>query len=63
MGGEDFSYVANEVPSMYFKLGTGNLQKGICEPLHSPTFQIDEEALPTGVAMMVACAVEYLSRK
>lgn len=63
MGGEDFSYVANQVASMYFKLGTANKEKGIYEPLHSPTFNIDESAISIGAAMLASSAITYLSDK
>lgn len=62
MGGEDFAYVVNKVPSSFFFLGCRNEQKGIVEPLHNPGFDIDEQCLPTGTAMMAMLALTYLEK-
>ncbi|KAL3586632.1 hypothetical protein D5086_013499 [Populus alba] len=40
--------------------GVSYLQKRIREPLHSPYFFIDEEALPIGTALNAAVAISYL---
>lgn len=56
---EDFAYFANEVPSALFILGTGNRGKGIKGDLHSPFFDIDENALVHGVNIMVKTAEEF----
>lgn len=57
MAGDDFSYFAKAVPSVYFYLGSGNKKRGITMPLHSAQFDIDESCLKTGVAAMVSFAV------
>ena len=56
MGGDDFSYFGQHVPSVYFFLGSGNEKSGITMPLHSTDFQIDESCLETGVAAYLALA-------
>ena len=48
MVGEDFSYYTNLVPGCFFRLGSGNVSRGITEPLHSDRFDIDERALSIG---------------
>lgn len=48
---EDFSYFANEVPSVFFILGTKNLEKDCIHPVHSPDFKVDEDVLPLGAAI------------
>ncbi len=58
MCGEDFAYIAKEVPSSYFKLGVGNSE--IYEPIHSPKFFADEKALPIGVAILVQSTLDFL---
>ena len=63
MGGEDFSEYARIVPGLFAFLGTGNKEKGTMNPHHSPKFDIDEDALPYGVAFEVNMALELLSRK
>jgi len=46
--GEDFAFFAQEVPSVHFRLGIANGEKGM-HPLHSPYFNADEEALFYGI--------------
>lgn len=48
LGGEDFAFFAQEVPSVHFRLGIANGEKGM-HPLHSPHFNADEEALFYGI--------------
>ncbi len=57
MAGDDFSYFAKTVPSVYFYLGSGNKKRGITMPLHSSNFDIDEACLKTGIAALVSYAV------
>jgi len=53
MTAEDFSYYSQMMPACFYRLGTGNKKRGITSPVHTPTFDIDEEALKTGVGLMV----------
>lgn len=62
MGGEDFSYVANEVEAAYFYLGCRNEQKGCVNPWHSANFNIDEDCMSVGVSVMANCALAYLDK-
>jgi amidohydrolase len=57
MGAEDFSFYAQRVPACFYTLG---VQSGehTAHPHHSSLFDIDERALPTGVAMMAALAFD-----
>ena len=57
MGGEDFSFYAQEVPGCFCALGIGNPEKGTDVSLHHPRFQVDEEALAIGAAMHVTFAM------
>lgn len=52
MGGEDFGCFLERVPGCLFFLGVRNRAKGIDAPLHSPRFQLDEDALPLGVEIL-----------
>ena len=61
LGGEDFSFVLEKVPGAMMRLGTGNVARGLTSGVHHPKFDVDEEALPLGVAMMTAIAIEYLN--
>ena len=56
---DDFSYFTQRIPGAFYFLGTGNESRKSCYPLHSPLFDIDEDALPLGVALNVALALNY----
>ncbi|HPJ25299.1 MAG TPA: M20 family metallopeptidase [Synergistaceae bacterium] len=56
---DDFSYFAQRIPGVFYFIGTGNEARGITYPLHSPRFDVDEDALPLGVALNVALALRY----
>ncbi|MFD3157258.1 M20 family metallopeptidase [Haloimpatiens sp. FM7330] len=60
MGGEDFSYFGQAVPSTFFVVGTRNLEKGIDKSLHNPYFNIDEDILHKASAVLAQCAIKYL---
>lgn len=53
---EDFSYYSQEVPVCFFRLGVRNEEQGIVYGVHHPKFNIDENALETGVQMMSLAA-------
>lgn len=61
MGGEDFAYYAQRLPSCYFFLGAGNADKGIVYPHHHPRFDIDEDVLPLGVEILAGAARRLLA--
>ncbi|MGE5573794.1 MAG: M20 metallopeptidase family protein [Bacteroidota bacterium] len=63
MGGEDFAYFLQEVPGAMFMLGAGNPDKGARYPAHHPKFDFDEDAMATGVALMVDVVLELLDRR
>jgi hippurate hydrolase len=52
MGAEDFGYYTLEIPGCFFRLGTGNKAKGITSNVHTPTFDVDERSIQTGMGMM-----------
>ncbi len=52
MGAEDFAYYSHKIPACFFRLGAGNKAKGITSGVHTPTFNIDERAIETGMGMM-----------
>lgn len=60
MTAEDFSYISQVVPSCFYRLGTGNKEKGITSGVHTSTFDIDESALKTGSGLMAWLALEQL---
>jgi metal-dependent amidase/aminoacylase/carboxypeptidase family protein len=58
MGAEDFGYYTQQIPGCFYRLGTGNKEKGIVSGVHTPTFNIDENAIQTGMAMMAYLGVK-----
>ncbi|CAF3413567.1 unnamed protein product [Rotaria sp. Silwood2] len=60
MTAEDFSYYSQIVPACFYRLGTGNIAKGITSPIHTPTFDVDENCLKTGAGLMAWIAVNQL---
>jgi amidohydrolase len=59
MGGEDFSFFANEVPGFFFRLGMvrpGTESGGH----HTPTFQADDASVPVGIRAMSNLLLDYL---
>ena len=57
---EDFAYYTHEIPGCFYRLGTGNEALGITYPIHTPYFDIDEDALKTGMGLMAFLAVRAL---
>jgi amidohydrolase len=57
MGSEDFAYYTHHVPACFFRLGVGNVSKGITSAIHTPTFDIDEEAFKVSIPAMVYWAL------
>ena len=57
MTAEDFSYFANAVPSCFYRLGTGNKEKGLIHGLHTSKFNIDEDSLKIGMGLMAFLAI------
>ena len=61
MGSEDMAYMMQDIPGCFIFVGSANSEKGLDAPHHHPCFDIDEEALPKGAALMAATAAEFLS--
>jgi amidohydrolase len=59
MGSEDFSYVLQRVPGAFAFLGT-RPDDGPAHPNHSNRMVVNEAALPVGIAMHVAVALDVL---
>jgi hippurate hydrolase len=52
MGAEDFGYYAQQIPACFYRVGVMNKEKGIISGVHTPTFNIDEDAIEVGMGMM-----------
>ena len=60
MTAEDFAWYSHKVRSCMYRIGTSNLEKGIVSKQHTPTFDIDEDALEIGSGLMAYLAIESL---
>ncbi|MFZ6009367.1 MAG: M20 metallopeptidase family protein, partial [Bacteroidota bacterium] len=60
LGAEDFAYYSQVIPASFYRLGTRNEAKGITSYVHTPTFDIDEDALKIGPGLMAWMAVKEL---
>lgn len=52
MGAEDFGYYTQKIPGCFYRLGVMNVAKGITSGVHTPTFNVDENAIEIGMGMM-----------
>jgi amidohydrolase len=62
MASEDFSEFSERVPGVFIFLGVGNPEKGTDIPHHNPRFNIDEEILISGVALLVRGARRFFEQ-
>jgi amidohydrolase len=60
MAAEDFAYYSQAADSCFYLCGVGNAAKGITSTLHSPTFNIDENALEVSAGLMAYLALKRL---
>ena len=60
MAGEDFAFYTHHVDACFYRLGIRNEAKGITSGVHTPTFNIDEDALAIGPGLMAWLAVNEL---
>lgn len=60
MTGEDFAFYTHHLPACFYRLGIGNAARGINSPVHTDTFDVDEDCLETGSGLMAWLAVRRL---
>lgn len=60
MAAEDFSIFSQAADCCYYLMGVRNEEKGIVSSLHTPTFNLDEKALETGMGLMAYVALKHL---
>lgn len=60
MAAEDFAYYSQVANGCFYRLGTRNEAKGITSSVHTPTFDIDEDALTIGPGLMTYLALKEL---
>jgi amidohydrolase len=61
---EDFSYLSQEVPGVFYHLGGSKdgVDPSTSPPNHSPGFDVNESVLPLGVRTHVLSAIRFLER-
>ncbi|MBP9187119.1 MAG: amidohydrolase, partial [Bacteroidia bacterium] len=60
MAAEDFAFYSQQVPATFYRLGVRNEAKNITSSVHTPTFNIDEDALEVGAGLMAWLAINEL---
>ncbi len=60
MAAEDFAYYSQVTNACFYRLGTGNVAKGTTYSVHTPNFDIDEDALRTSTGLMAYIALKQL---
>ena len=62
---EDFSYLSQEVPGVFYHLGGSKdgVDPATSPPNHSPEFDVNESILPLGVKTHVLSALRFLERE
>jgi amidohydrolase len=62
MAAEDFAFYSQQTSACFYRLGTRNESRGITSSVHTPTFDIEEKALQTGMGLMAYLAVRELGK-
>ena len=57
MTAEDFAWYSHQTKACMYRIGTSNVKKSIVSKQHTPTFDIDEDALEIGMGLMAWLAV------
>ncbi len=60
MAAEDFAYFSQASDACFYRLGTGNISRGITSSVHTPTFDVDEDSLRLSTGLMTYIALKQL---
>ena len=60
MAAEDFAYYSQVTDACFYRLGTGNVEKGTSYSVHNPNFDVDEDALKMSTGLMAYMALKQL---
>ncbi len=60
MAAEDFAYYSQVSDACFYRLGTGNMARGITSSVHTPTFDVDEDSLRLSTGLMTYIALKQL---
>jgi len=60
MAAEDFAYYSQVADSCFYRLGTRNESRGIVSSVHTPTFDVEEDAFKISTGLMAYLAIKQL---
>jgi len=60
MGSEDFSFMLEQVPGAYINIGNGDTVGS--NPVHNPSYNFNDDALPLGSALFATLIERKLPR-
>jgi amidohydrolase len=60
MAAEDFAYYSQVADSCFYRLGTRNESRGITSSVHTPTFDVEENAFKVSTGLMAYLALKQL---
>jgi amidohydrolase len=60
MAAEDFAYYSQVADSCFYRLGTRNESRGITSSVHTPTFDVEEDAFKISTGLMAYMAIKQL---
>ena len=60
MTSEDFAYYSQQVPALFFRLGTGRAGLDYITPVHTACFDVDEHCLEIGAGLMAYLAAQKM---
>lgn len=60
MAAEDFAYYSQVADACFYRLGTRNESRGITSSVHTPTFDVEEDAFKISTGLMAYLAVKQL---
>jgi amidohydrolase len=60
MAAEDFAYYSQVTDACFYRLGTGNAAKNTLHSVHTPNFDVDEDALKNSTGLMAYMALKQL---
>src|SRR5471030_953990 len=60
MAAEDFAFYSQQADSCFYRLGTRNESRGITSSVHTPTFDVEEDAFKVSTGLMAYLALKQL---
>lgn len=63
MTAEDFAYFSHQIPSCFYRLGVDASENGDIRNLHASNFDLNENALENGIALMTWLTLKWLKNE